>query len=914
MTIDSVQAEMDGSSEQTMKEFKTLQDLMQSFRQRGDKECLVQFGDDKTHRFSYVELYDKVTSLAGGLAAQGIGPDKVVGVIAETRYQSILISLAVIHSGATIMPIDPQFDGENLAHVLNDASPALLFAPQGQAKRVKELNLERNPDILFTDRDERQDKSWFSIADASSGTLPEIDARDTAALFYTSGTTGKPKGVPLSHANLVFQLNALIKSGIVSEGDRLLLPLPLHHVYPFVVGMLAPLALGLALILPRALSGTQMARAIHDGEATLIVGVPRLYEALVSGVESRIQAAGYTAQMIGGLTLKLCMFCRRTLHLRIGKLLLGKLHQQFGKQLKVLASGGAPLDPELAWRLEGLGWKVAIGYGLTETSPILTINPPGSGRMQSVGKPLSGVEIRIDEGARPEGEGHQHEGGEIQAKGPGVFAGYRHLDEKTRDTFTDDQWFKTGDLGRMEDGWLMVTGRVSTMIVTRGGENVQPDEVEHAIDAHPYIKEAGVMAQDGEIKALIVPHTSNIRSDGAEVNEAAHRAVSEAVGQLPSYMQPTEVVVSHNSIERTRLGKIKRHKLKEHYRRAQEKDEDEGLAPMPPERMNAEDRMLLDDPRASATWDLLVKRFPKRGLSPDADLGSDLGVDSIGWLNLSTELLGQTGIDLDEEARVRIKSVRDLLKEIQQEKEKTGKEHAHPVENPEKFLDDESEQWLSDLSGSQRATARLVHWFVKVFSLVWFRAGTEGVGNIPADKQVVFAPNHASFLDPFVLAALIPYNVLRQTQVAGLADAAFANSFTTFFARLARAFPVDPLRKPGTGLAYGSEVLKRNRSLIWFPEGARSRTGRLGAFLPGLGMILVKRPCLVVPVYIAGTRSAMPPGSLLIRPKKITVYFGEPVSSEELRKEGEGEDPHQCIMDALKQRVAELGRRAGEEA
>ncbi|MGB3222349.1 MAG: AMP-binding protein [Desulforhopalus sp.] len=896
-----------------MTELKTLQDLVQSFRQRGDKDCLVQFGDEKTHRFSYGELYDRVTRLAGGLAAQGIGPDKVVGVIAETRYQSILISLAVINSGGTIMPIDPQFDGENLAHVLKDASPALLFAPQGQAKRVKELNLERNPDILFTDREENHEKSWFSIAEKSSGNLPEIDARDTAALFYTSGTTGKPKGVPLSHANLVFQLNALIKSGLVTEGDRLLLPLPLHHVYPFVVGMLAPLALGLALILPRALTGTQVARAIHDGKATVIVGVPRLYEALISGIESRIEAAGYTARTIGGLALKLCMFCRRTLHLQVGKFLLAKLHRQFGKQLKVLASGGAPLDPELAWRLEGLGWKVAIGYGLTETSPILTINPPGSGRVQSVGKPLSGVEIRIDEGARPKGERHQNEGGEIQAKGSGVFAEYRHLDEKTRDAFTDDRWFKTGDLGRMEDGWLRVTGRVSTMIVTRGGENVQPDEVEHAIDAHRYIKEAGVMDQDGEIKALIVPHPSNIRADGAEVDEAAHRAVNEAVRRLPSYMQPTEVVVSHNPIERTRLGKIKRHKLKEHYRRAQEKDEDEGLAPMPPERMNAEDRMLLDDPRASAAWELLVKRFPKRGLSPDANLRSDLGVDSMGWLNLSMELRGQTGIDLDEEAMARIESVRDLLKEIQQEQEKSEKEHANPVENPEKFLDDESEHWLTDLSGSERAAARLAHWFVKFFSLVYFRASTEGASNIPADKQIVFAPNHVSFLDPFVLAALIPYNVLRRTQFAGLADPAFANSFTTFFARLARAFPVDPLHKPGTGLAYGSEVLKRNRSLIWFPEGARSRTGRLGAFLPGLGMILVKRPYLVLPVYIAGTRSAMPPGSLLIRPKKVIVHFGEPVSSEDLRKEGEGKDPHERIINALKQRVAELGRQAGEE-
>jgi len=223
-------------------------------RDRGDKECLVQFGDDRTHRFSYIEVHEQVVRLAGGLAARGIGPGKVVGLIAENLYQSVFIALAVIHCGAAIMPIDPQFDGKNLAHVLNDASPALLFAPQGQAARVEQLDIEPKPEMLFTDRRQGQEQSWLSIA-AGPGDLPEINAGDVAALFYTSGTTGKPKGVPLSHANLVFQQNALIKSGLVGEGDRLLLPLPLHHVYPFVVGMLAPLALGLTLILPRARGG-----------------------------------------------------------------------------------------------------------------------------------------------------------------------------------------------------------------------------------------------------------------------------------------------------------------------------------------------------------------------------------------------------------------------------------------------------------------------------------------------------------------------------------------------------------------------------------------------------------------------------------------------------------------------------------
>jgi long-chain acyl-CoA synthetase len=259
---------------------------------------------------------------------------------------------------------------------------------------------------------------------------PEPAPEEAATLFYTSGTTGSSKGVPLSHRNLVFQLNAIIATKILTDADRLLLPLPLHHTYLFVIGMLLPLAMGLPIVMPQSLTGPQMMRAIREGAVTAVVGVPALFEALYSGIEARVESEGRIAELLFKANLRLSLWLRRWLGLRAGKLLLRPLHQQVGPQLRIMACGGATLDPELAWKLEALGWQVAIGYGLTETAPLLTLNPPGAAKIGTVGKPIPGVELRIDPSGPRSGLAQErsvalqlkHPSGEVLARGPNVFA------------------------------------------------------------------------------------------------------------------------------------------------------------------------------------------------------------------------------------------------------------------------------------------------------------------------------------------------------------------------------------------------------------------------------------------------------------------------------------------------------------
>src|SRR5690606_38836730 len=269
-----------------------------------------------------------------------------------------------------------------------------------------------------------------------------------------SGTTGTPKGVPLTHRNICANLQALLAAGLASPADRVLLPLPLHHAYPLTVGLLAPLAVGAAVVLPAGITGPQVMRALNEQRCTIMIAVPRLYEAMLAGIERQIDGLlRPVGAALRGL-LAFSVWIRQRLGWRIGKALFFPLHRRIGPALRLLASGGARLEPKVAWWLEGLGWEVLTGYGLTETAPFLTFNPPGRARIESAGLPVEGVELRFApvEDADP---GH----GEILAKGTNVFSGYWDNPEATQEAFTEDGFFRTGDLGYLEDGYLHIVGR-----------------------------------------------------------------------------------------------------------------------------------------------------------------------------------------------------------------------------------------------------------------------------------------------------------------------------------------------------------------------------------------------------------------------------------------------------------------------
>src|SRR5215211_8326715 len=246
---------------------------------RGERPSLVALGEEGVEIWTYGELADRVLRLACGLRRAGVDRGDYVALLAANSKEWVAACLAVISAGGVVVPLDAQLGDEALGRVLLDSDARHVFTTADQVERLENLSTGAELTTILLDVEEDDKRGWRCLLTDEDGDLPRVEPGDVAALFYTSGTTGAAKGVPLSHANLVFQIDSLLGADLVSEDDRVLLPLPLHHVYPFVMGMLTPLAAGLPIVLPHSLTGPQLVRALREGEATLIVGVPRLYGA-----------------------------------------------------------------------------------------------------------------------------------------------------------------------------------------------------------------------------------------------------------------------------------------------------------------------------------------------------------------------------------------------------------------------------------------------------------------------------------------------------------------------------------------------------------------------------------------------------------------------------------------------------------
>lgn len=891
-------------------EFHTLTDLVERLAENGQKPFLVEMRESNQRTFVYSELDAAVRSVASDLIRNGVSPGDIVGVFAPASFSWIAACLAILRAGAAVLPLDLQSDPETLRHILADARPAALFVSRSHRdvlEDVRPADAKRFPlEDAIPSKAERT---------SAAEPLPDISPDGIAALFYTSGTTGPPKGVPLRHAHLAFQLNTILRSGLARPDDRILLPLPPHHVYPFVIGVLLPLALGVPLVLPHSRTGPQLVRALREGEATLLIGVPRLYDALMAGIEKRLTTGPKTKRLLDAL-LQGIAGARRVTGRSPGRRLFRPLHERFGPRLRLAASGGAPLNPELGWKLEALGWPVVIGYGLTETAPLLTLKVPGDLRLETVGRPVEGVSLRIDPDARPE-SGGEREGdaiGEILAKGPNVFSGYRNRPEKTEEVFTSDGWFRTGDLGWLDpSGHLHVTGRLSTRIVTRGGENVQPDEIEAAVDAHPLIQESGVLqTENGELAALIAPDAAEMRRRGVEdIESAAREALADISRTLPTFQRITQSAVTRAALPRTRLGKIQRHLLADRYRdarKAGEGGEGKGSGPMSRARMPAEDRSLLTDPTAEAVWAYLAERYPDRPLTPDSVPELDLGVDSMEWMNITLDIRRRTGVELDEETVAEIGTVRELLSAVAERGEgEPAPSLDSPLEDPEEVLSRDQRRWLEPIRPGERGLAKLIFGLDRCAMRAAFGLRVRGRERLPESGPFIVAPNHVSYLDPFAVGAALGFRALRRVYWAGFSGIMLRNPFFRYFSRLAQVVPVDPVKGVISSMAFGAAVLRRGYGLVWFPEGGRSPTGRLQPFKTGVGALLEHEPVPVVPALIQGTGYILPVSRFVPRSGDVLVTFGKPMDVEALERKGEGTEKRERIASGLRAAVKALG-------
>ncbi|HEX2796590.1 MAG TPA: AMP-binding protein [Immundisolibacter sp.] len=851
----------------------------------GDAPALRWFAATGEQALNYRELAQRIEAAAARLQARGVSRGGRVLLLAESGLPWAVAALAVLRAGGVLLPLDAHSPDDTLQHVLADAAPVLVLTDAEHAPRCAGCGAP----VLLVDALTVSDP--VPAVPAGAG----IDPASPAVMFYTSGTTGPPKGVPLSHANLLYQLRTVAAADLARPGDRVLLPLPMHHVYPFVIGLLLPIVAGVTLLLPGATTGAQIMQALREGRASVLIGVPRLYRALLEGIDGRV--AGLPAvsrRLLGGLRAA-ARWCAPRLGAGVARRLLAPLHRQMAPDLRLLACGGAALEADLDAALTALGWQVAVGYGLTETSPLLTLRMPGQCRSGSAGRAVLGTELRL---AVPEaGEEDLPAGaGAIEVRGPGVFGGYFNLPQANQQAFTADGWFRTGDLGRLEaDGCLEVLGRASTLIVTESGKNIQPEEVEAVYQAHPLIAEAAVLQVDRRLVALLVPEPS--------ATEAALReAVAVQSQQLPSYQRVGEFAVTAEPLARTALGKLRRHLLAQRYRQARQAP---GGPPPEAAPLAAADQALLRDPRARAVWDFLRERYPDRPLTPDSHVQLDLGLDSLGWLNFGMDIAARSGAQLSEDAIARIATVRDLLREV------SLADTAPPatlLDDPLAALDAQQRRWLRPMPVWLMPLRAVLLGLTWLLMRVLFRLRVTGREHLPASGPFLLAPNHGSYLDAPALGAALGRRGLRDLCWAGWTGVMLGSPLMRAVSRLARVLPMDSERRALSSLAFGLAALRAGNALVWFPEGARSKTGALEPFLPGIGLLLEHTDVPVLPVYIEGAYQAWPLHRRWPRLGRISVHIGAPIRATELLAGPGPGQPHERAARALREAVAGLIR------
>lgn len=872
--------------------------LLDALAARGPAPAVIVAGEGAPVTLDGATLAANGRALASALRSRcGVRRGTPVGLQAPNGAAWVAASLGILAAGAVLVPLDDLVETMHAIQPLQRSGGTLLFTTRAHLESSGDVLREAGLQPVLLDPRAHGGTEWVHWQDLLSErplSLQEPAPGDAAALLATSGTTGAPKTFFLTHENIGSNVEALTRLELIGPDDRVLLPLPLHHAYPFVVGMLTTLAAGSTLVLPKGATGPAIMRAAQSADATVIVGVPRLYDAIAAAIETRLMAQPLPLRMAARGVLAASAALRRHTGLSPGRTLFGAVRRSVAPSLRLLVSGGAKLERSTEERLEAFGWMVLSGYGLAETASIFTGNRPERRKIGSAGRPFGDGHVRI---AEPDAGGV----GEIQLRGTSVTSGYVGNPDATRASFTEDGWFRTGDLGYLDsDGYLFVTGRAKEVIVLGGGKKISPEELERVYGTAPQIQEIAVLELDGALVALVRPDHAKLREMGStNLRDGIRVVLAERAQSLPSHERLSGFALTNEPLPRTRLGKYRRFLLRDLYARALAGHP--ARAPRPP---MPEDLALLADPTAAGVWSLLQQRQPGRALDLDMNPGLDLTFDSFAWMDLAVALQERFGVTLNEGDIATIVTLRDLLRLA------VTRRSAGASPPPPPAIATDIDRWLAPKGPLLTAAGLLLYGLNLAAMRGLFRVKAIGLAHVPMEGACVLAPNHVSDLDPLAIAAVLPPSRLRRLYWAGDIVRLFYNSASRLLCRAVHLFPVDE-RHPSSAVDTAARVLAAGHAQVWFPEGWRSPDGRLQRFLPGIGQLLLRSGVPVVPVFIASAFEALPRGRRIPRLRRITVLFGTPINTAHLLAEWTKGSEEERVATALRERVRRLAEDAG---
>lgn len=456
-----------------------------------DRTAFAMFGGEE---LTYAEVGRRIKRVQELLTGAGLGPGDKVALLSSNMPNWGVCYLAVAAAGMVVVPILPDFSGEELDMIVGHSQAKALLVSDKLFSKLSKHTIDRLHIVIRT-----KNLGVIAHRTEAAGSMTEPGPDDLAVIIYTSGTTSKPKGVMLTHWNVCAQIELSRSIFPVGEGDVFLSVLPLSHTYECSIGMIYPFSMGAQVVyLDRPPTASALMPALKVIRPSVMLIVPLIIEKIY-----RHQVLAKFNSNTFWRTLIRVGFMRRYLHRVAG----GRLLQVFGGRLRFLGIGGAKLDVATEQFMLEARIPYAIGYGLTETAPLLAGAAPSQVRLGSTGPAAPGVELRLENVDAKSGQG------EIVARTPSAMLGYYKNPEATREVFTPDGWFRTGDLGSFSpDGWLYIKGRLKNMIVGPSGENIYPEEIESVLNSHVYIADSIVTEQEGRLVALVHFNTEELEA------------------------------------------------------------------------------------------------------------------------------------------------------------------------------------------------------------------------------------------------------------------------------------------------------------------------------------------------------------------------------------------------------------------
>ena len=537
-----------------------------SCRRFPDRPCFTVFEPDRI-TLTYSETLDCVKRLSNWMLSQGIQKGDKIAVSGKNSPEWAAVYLAALFSGAVIVPIDYGLHNEEIDNLLAASKPRIFFVDE---EKIAYFDKNSSGAKIYSLSSKDSLRYVFSLVSEKNFTAEMPVCDDLAAILFTSGTTGNPKGVMLTHKNLVSDCYIAQTRMRIYSSDVFYALLPIHHAYTMLAVFIEAISVGAELVFAKSMVVKKMMQELKEGRITMLLGVPLLFNKLMAGIIKGIKAKGIVVYTFIRALMGLSYLIKKIFKVNPGKKMFGALLRQANiGTLRIAICGGGPLTPSVFKKYNELGIDFVQGYGLTETSPIITLNPVEHFKIESVGQYFFPyMEMRI---AEPDEQGV----GEVQVKGPMVMKGYYNMPQETADVFTEDGWFKTGDLGRLDgEGYLMLSGRAKNIIVTEGGKNVFPEEIENAftlfddieqITIQGYVENADTKSE--AIEALIYPSDAlfarfNINRGDKAASEKVRSVLSEIISRVnknqPPYAKISKITILEKPLEMTTTKKVKR--------------------------------------------------------------------------------------------------------------------------------------------------------------------------------------------------------------------------------------------------------------------------------------------------------------------------------------------------------------------